>query len=157
MAGLKDQNDMINDFYVTADQSKFDFNKIYQFISKSSYWAEGIPMMVLKKSISNSLSFALFYKEQQIGIARVVTDYATFGYLADVFIDPEFRGKGLSKLLMNFIMSYPQLQGLRRWMLATRDAHDLYEKYGFKLLEKPERIMELVDKDIYTRSPHQID
>ncbi len=141
------------DYLLTTDQAIFDFDKIYEFIAKQSYWAEGIPFSTLKKSVSNSLSFGLFYKESQIGFARVVTDYATFGYLADVFIVPEYRGKGLAHWLMENILSHPELQGLRRWMLATRDAHGLYEKYGFKPLSKPDRMMEITHADIYKTGP----
>ena len=138
---------------ITTDQSLFDFDKIYNFISGKSYWAEGIPMEILKRSVENSLSFGLFCDKEQIGFARVVTDYATFGYLADVFIDEKFRGRGLSLWLMETIFAHADLKGLRRWLLATRDAHGLYEKFGFKGLSKPERMMEIVNADIYKPIP----
>ena len=140
-------------FSITTDQTLFDFDKIYDFISKKSYWAEGIPMETLKRSVANSLSFSLFSGKEQIGFARVVTDFATFGYLADVFIDDKFRGRNLSIWLMETIIAHPELQGLRRWMLATRDAHGLYEKFGFNSLSKPERMMEKVNPSIYKAFP----
>ena len=137
------------DFTITTDQKDFDFERLFQYLSKESYWAEGIPMSVLKKAISNSMSFALFFKKEQIGFARVITDYSTFGYLADVFIIHEYRGQGLSRWLMDYILAYPELQGFRRWLLATRDAHGLYAKYGFTPLSKPDRMMEITRPDIY--------
>lgn len=137
------------DFTITTDQKDFDFEMLFQYLSKESYWAEGIPMSVLKKAVSNSMSFALFFKNEQIGFARVITDYSTFGYLADVFIIHEYRGQGLSRWLMDYISAHPELQGFRRWLLATRDAHGLYAKYGFTPLSKPERMMEITRPDIY--------
>jgi GNAT superfamily N-acetyltransferase len=98
---------------------------------------------LIERSIENSLCFGLFYKEHQIGFARVISDFATFAYLCDVFITEEFQGKGLGKWLMSVVMQYPDLQGLRRWMLATRDAHGLYRQYGFKEIENIERWMEI--------------
>ena len=139
-------------YLITTNQQVFNYEKIYDFISNQSYWAAGIPMDILKRSIANSLSFGLFYNGEQIGFARVITDYATFGYLADVFIDPKFRGKGLASWLMETILSHPALPGLRRWMLATRDAHGLYEKYGFTKLLNSERIMEISKPGIYQSS-----
>lgn len=141
-----------NEYLITTDQSLFNFDAIYDFISKQSYWAAGIPMETLRKSVNNSLSFGIFIGKEQIGFARVITDYATFGYLADVYIDTRFRGNGLSRWLMETILSHPELQGLRRWMLATRDAHGLYEKYGFTSLSKPDRMMEIVRPDLYKQS-----
>lgn len=137
------------DFIITTDQAKFDFDVIHDFIAHQSYWAECIPYTVLKKSIANSFAFGLFHFNKQIGFARVITDFATFGYLADVFVLPAYRGQGLSKWMMEVIMAHPELQGFRRWGLATRDAHDLYKKFGFTALSKPERMMEKVNPDIY--------
>ena len=137
------------DFTITTDQKDFDFEMLFQYLSKESYWAERIPMSVLKKAVSNSMSFALFFKKEQIGFARVITDYSTFGYLADVFIIHEYRGQGLSRWLMDYILAHPELQGFRRWLLATRDAHGLYAKYGFTPLSKPDRMMEITRPDIY--------
>ena len=104
-------------YHITTDISKLDVNVIHQFLSEESYWAKGIPKHVVEKSIANSLCFGLFYKNEQIGFARLVTDKATFAYLADVFILKEYRGKGLSKWLMKTIQSHPELQNLRRWLL----------------------------------------
>jgi GNAT superfamily N-acetyltransferase len=116
---------------------------------RQSYWAEGIPIEIVKRSIENSLCFGVYKTSQQIGFARLVTDYATFAYLADVFILESFRGQGLSKWLMETIVSHPDLQGLRRWMLATRDAHELYRKYGFTAIASPERWMERHFPEVY--------
>jgi N-acetylglutamate synthase-like GNAT family acetyltransferase len=125
-----------------------DVNTIHDFLSRS-YWAQGIPKRVIEKSIDHSLCFAVYHKEQFIGFARAVTDFATFAYLADVFILPAERGKGLSKWLMRAIIDHPQLQGLRRFTLATKDAHGLYAQFGFKEFAKPERWMERHNPDVY--------
>lgn len=132
-----------NDFFISTDKSKLNIGVIYNYLSKESYWAKNIPMKTVKKSIKGSCCFGVYHKSEQVGFARVVTDHATFGYIADVFILDEYRGKGLSKWLMETIMNYPELQGLRRWMLATRDAHGLYAQFGFLPLDKPGRIMGL--------------
>ena len=118
---------------------------------RHSYWAAGIPEETVRRAIEGSLCFGVYWGGRQLGFARIISDYATFAYLADVFITPEFRGLGLSKALMAFIVEHPKLQGLRRWMLATADAHGLYEQFGFKALARPERIMEISRPDIYTR------
>ena len=120
-----------------------DIERIQQFLSVESYWSRNIPKETVEKSIEGSLCFGIYHLNQQVGFARVITDYATFGYLADVFILPAFRGKGLGKWLMQCIMTHPEVQGFRSWMLATRDAHGLYSQFGFKALENPERIMRL--------------
>ena len=137
-------------YIISTDRTKIDVNKLHDFLSHS-YWAEGIPMDVMKKSIENSLCFGLYFKNEQIGFARVVTDFATYAYLADVFIAEEERGKGLSKWMMKVIIDHPQLQGLRRFMLATRDAHGLYAQYGFSPLKKPDRWMECHNPDVYKK------
>ena len=131
------------DFSISTDKTKLNIGVIYNYLSKESYWAKNIPMQTVKKSIKGSCCFGVYHKSEQVGFARVVTDHATFGYIADVFILDEYRGKGLSKWLMETIMNHPELQGLRRWMLATRDAHGLYAQFGFLPLDKPERIMGL--------------
>lgn len=141
---------MINDYIFSTDKSRLDIKVIHDFLS-SSYWAQNIPLEIVQRSIQNSLCFGVYHQNKQIGFARVISDYATFGYLADVFILEEHRGRGLSKKLMEHIMAHPQLQGLRRFFLATRDAHKLYEQFGFKAIQKPERIMEIVYTDIYSR------
>lgn len=120
-----------DDFSITTDKEKIDVDYTQQFLAQT-YWAEGIPKAVVEKSIQGSICFAVFHGAQQIGFARVISDEATFAYLADVFIDPAYRGRGLSQWLMEVIMSYPTLQGLRRFLLATRDAHGLYAKFGFE-------------------------
>lgn len=145
-------------YKITTDVSKLDVNVIHQFLSKESYWANNIPKQVVEKSIANSLCFGLFYIDEQtlidgrqIGFARLVTDKATFAYLADVFILKEHRGKGLSKWLMYVIQSHPELQNLRRWLLTTKDAHGLYEKLGWTrpLADYAYRFMMRHNPDIY--------
>lgn len=134
-----------NEFIISTDKSKLDVDMIHNYLCNESYWAKNIPVELVKKSIDGSCCFGLFVKEnsvvKQFGFARVISDCATFGYLADVFILDAYRGKGLSKWLMETIMNCPDLQGLRRWLLATKDAHGLYTKFGFLPLDKPERIM----------------
>ncbi|MEW6992660.1 GNAT family N-acetyltransferase [Colwelliaceae bacterium MEBiC 14330] len=139
---------MRQDYELSSDKSLMDINAIHCYLSRS-YWAENVPYDIVKKAINNSLCFGVFYKKSQIGFARLITDSATFAYLADVYILEEHRGKGLSKKLMATIINHPQLQGLRRMVLATHDAHTLYEKFGFKQLTKPETFMELWQPDIY--------
>ena len=139
-----------NHFTITTAQEKLDVEFIHAFLTRS-YWAEGIPRDVIKRSIEGALCFGVFENNRQIGFARMITDKATFAYLADVFIIEEYRGRGLSKWLMEVIMSHPSLQGLRRMMLATRDAHGLYEKFGFTALQNVDRWMQKHDPDIYKR------
>src|SRR6185369_16005467 len=112
----------VDGFMISDDKTKLQPDVIHHFL-RNSYWAKDIPLEVVKRSIENSVCFGVYSGNKQVGFARVVSDLATFAYLADVFILEEYRGKGLSKRLMEYIMEYPQLQGLRRWMLATRDAH----------------------------------
>ena len=137
-------------FTVTTDSSRFDLDAIYNFLA-NSYWSSGIPREVVERSIENSLCFGVFENSQQVGFARVITDRATFAYLADVFILESHRGRGLSKFLMQCIVKQPELQNLRRWMLATRDAHGLYAKFGFTPLNNPERFMEMHNPEVYKR------
>ncbi|MBL8193625.1 MAG: GNAT family N-acetyltransferase [Blastocatellia bacterium] len=135
-------------FMISTDKSKLDLSVIYVFLTKS-YWATNIPIHIVKKSIENSLCFGVYDRGKQVGFARVISDYATFAYIADVFILPENRGNGLSKFLMQTIKTHPELQNLRRWMLATRDAHTLYEKFGFVRLIDPDPIMVISNPNIY--------
>jgi GNAT superfamily N-acetyltransferase len=135
---------------VTTDPTRVDKDVVYEFLSRS-YWAKGIPRPVLERAIANSLCFSVFDGEDQVGFARVATDRATFAYLADVFVLPSHRGRGLSKLLMETIVAHPDLQGLRRWVLVTRDAHRLYARYGFKPLAKVDGYMERWDPEVYRR------
>jgi GNAT superfamily N-acetyltransferase len=119
---------------------------IHRFLSGDSYWANGRSLEVVRRSIDNSLCFGIFQNDTQIGFARVVSDYVVFAWILDVFILHSFRKQGLGKLLMEAIMSHPDLQGLQRWGLATEDAHGLYEQYGFTSLKKPDTFMEKVSK-----------
>ncbi len=135
-------------YTISTDNDRLDRSLIHSFLTKS-YWAEGIPFETVQSAIEHSLSFGVYQEEQQIGFARLVTDYATFAYLADVFILEPFRGQGLSKWLLEVMMTHPDIQGLRRWILATRDAHGLYRQYGFTELQWPERFMEKLVPDIY--------
>ena len=136
------------EFAVTTDSSRFDEDMIHRVLHES-YWAKGIPRDVVARSIRNSLCFAVLKRREQVGFARVVTDYVTFAYLADVFILDAYRGRGLAKFLMQCITRHPQLQGLRRWTLATRDAHGLYAQFGFTPLANQDRWMELHNPDVY--------
>ncbi|MDQ3064577.1 MAG: GNAT family N-acetyltransferase [Acidobacteriota bacterium] len=133
------QND---EFIISTDRNRLQIDVIQKFLSEESYWAKERTREQTETAIKNSLPFGVYKGENQIGFARVVTDYATFAYLGDVFISSEFRGKGLSKWLMQTVLSHPDLQGLRRWILATADAHGLYEQFGFSALKVPERWME---------------
>ena len=135
-------------FTVTCDPTKMDLAVIAEFLG-SSYWAKGIPPATVEKSLAHSLCFALLDGERQIGFARVISDRATVAFLNDVFVLPEYRGKGLSKWLIECVTHHTELQGLRRWMLATRDAHGLYEKFGFTALKRPEVFMERHNPNAY--------
>jgi GNAT superfamily N-acetyltransferase len=135
-------------YSVSTDPERLDSSAIHEFL-RNSYWAAGIPREIVDRSIRNSLPFGLFEADTQIGFARVITDYATFAYVADVFVLPSHRGRGLGVWLMEVVRAHPRLQELRRWVLATRDAHDLYRKTGFAELKDPGRFMEIVDRDVY--------
>lgn len=137
------------EFYITTDRKRLDLAAIHRFLSEESYWAAGIPRSTVAKSVRNSLCFGLFCGGGQIGFARVITDGATIAYLGDVYVLEEFRGRGLAKWLMECIASHPELQGLRRWLLVTRDAHGLYEKFGFQPLAQPQAYMERFDPAVY--------
>lgn len=133
-------------FVISTDKSKLNVAYIHNYLCNESYWAKNISMAVVQKSIEGSFCFGMYKNErnvigEQIGFARVVTDYATFAYLADVFVDEKYSGVGLANHLMENMMQHPDLQGLRRWMLATKDAHALYARFGFLPLDKPERVM----------------
>jgi GNAT superfamily N-acetyltransferase len=140
----------MSQYEITCDKARLDIDGIQRFLAQS-YWAPGIPRTIVERAIANSLCFAILYENEQVGFARVVTDKATFAFLADVYVLPEHRGKGLSKRLMGEITRHPDLQGLRRMLLATRDAHGLYEKFGFRPLAAPDRMMEVHDPDVYSR------
>jgi GNAT superfamily N-acetyltransferase len=141
-------------YFISTVTSKLDVDVIYNYLSQESYWAKGIPRDVVEKSIENSLCFGVYCVNElteQIGFARLVTDKATFAYLGDVFILPKYRGKGLSKWLMQTIDAHPEVQGLRRWLLGTRDAHGLYEQFGWKRFdeETSKRFMQKHNPDVY--------
>lgn len=138
------------DFLISTDKSRLDIDAVHDYLVRS-YWAEGIPRETVVRSIAGSLCFGIYQANRQIGFARAISDFATYAYLADVYVLEEFQGQGLGKWLMECIKSHPGLQGLRRWGLSTRDAHGLYGQYGFQPLSLPERMMEILDPDIYRR------
>ena len=130
-------------YQISTDNSFLDFDTIFNYLDQQSYWAKGIPAARLKKAMEHSLCFGVYKDGLQAGFARVVTDRATFAYLCDVFILPAYQGAGLSKWMMQTIMAHPDLQGLRRWSLATLDAHGLYKQFGFKEVSNPEVWMQI--------------
>jgi GNAT superfamily N-acetyltransferase len=135
-------------FTISTDRAKLDRGAIHEFLA-GSYWAKGIPREIVDRSIEGALCFGLYEEGRQVGFARVITDSATFAYLADVYVLESHRGRGLATWLMECILAHPDLAGLRRWMLVTRDAHPLYRKVGFRELAHPERIMEMTFPGIY--------
>lgn len=139
------------EYLISTDPKRLDLKVIHAYLSQS-YWAPGIPLTTVQKSIEGSMAFGIYHQSQQVGFARVLTDHATFAYLADVFILPEHQGKGLGKWLMKNMLSHPKLQGLRRWSLGTLDAHGLYAQFGFTPMQQPERFMELTYPNIYKDS-----
>ena len=138
-------------FTIDTDKSRLQLETIHRFLSES-YWAKGVSLDVVRRAVENSLCFGVYDGDAQVGFARVISDYATFAYLADVFVLESHRGRGLASRLMTAVVSHPQLQGLRRWVLATRDAHGLYAKFGFTPLAAPERFMELHNPLAYAAS-----
>jgi GNAT superfamily N-acetyltransferase len=143
---------MTAEYSISSDRSRLDRAAIHGYLARS-YWSPGIPRAVVERAIDNSLCFGVFHGSEQVGFARVITDRATFAYLADVFILEAHRGLGLSKALMKVIREHSDLQGLRRFLLVTRDAHGLYEQFGFTGLAHPPRWMEVVVPDIYGTAP----
>jgi GNAT superfamily N-acetyltransferase len=141
--------DRRGEFTISTDNSFLQIETIHKFLSEESYWAKERTREQTERAIENSLSFGVYISDMQIGFARVVSDYATFAYVGDVFILEEFRGQGLSKWLIETIVNHPDLQNLRRWILATRDAHALYEKFGFSELRVPGRWMEKTAPNAY--------
>lgn len=139
----------IDGFLYSADKRRLDVPYIHQFLSQKSYWAQNIPQEIVQRSIDNALCFGIYHEGRQVAFARLVTDYATFGYLGDVFVDEAYRGRGLSKQLMKYIFEAEPLQGFRRLILVTADAQGLYSQYGFKPLEAPERYMEVRRSNVY--------
>lgn len=135
-------------YEVTSDKTRFDVDAIHAALSQM-YWSIGVPREIVERAMANSLCFGVLCDGAQVAFARVITDRATFAYLADVYVLEEHRGRGLSKRMMEAIVAHPELQGLRRWLLATRDAHGLYEQFGFTPLSAPDRIMEIVRPNLY--------
>ncbi|MEK8030842.1 GNAT family N-acetyltransferase [Ideonella sp. DXS29W] len=140
------------DYAVSTDPARLDFDAIHAYLTRS-YWSPGISRELVERAAANSLCFGLYRGDEQVGYARVVTDQATFAYLCDVYVLEAHRGQGLSKWMMQSIQSHPGLQHLRRFMLATRDAHGLYAGFGFAPLAHPERLMEIVVPDAHLRAP----
>jgi len=136
-------------YLISSDPALLNLEVIHGFLAQESYWAKAIPKPLVERTIQNSLCWGVYHRAAQIGFARVITDQATFAYLADVFILPEHRGQGLSKALVATVLAHPDLQGLRRWMLVTADAQGLYEQLGFKGVPQPERHMEIHRPGLY--------
>jgi GNAT superfamily N-acetyltransferase len=139
----------MSNFSISTDKSKLDIGMIHHFLSTEAYWSKNIPLCTVEAAIANSLNFGVYAGGRQAGYARIVSDFATIAYLGDVFILPQFRGKGLSKLLMREVTQHPKLQGLRRWILLTGDAHGLYRQFGFMAIASPNNWMEKHCKDVY--------
>lgn len=137
-------------FLLSTDPERLDLALIHGFLAES-YWAKGIPREMVARSIANSLCFGIYSDGQQVAFARVISDFATYAYVADVFVLVPFRGRGLGKWMMESILQHPGLQRLRRWSLVTQDAHGLYAQFGFTALPRPERYMERYDEDVYQR------
>jgi GNAT superfamily N-acetyltransferase len=137
-------------FRISTDPALLDRALIHEFL-RGSYWAPGIPRETVDRSIEGALCFGIYEDAGQVGFARIITDKATFAYVADVFVLESHRGRGLGVWLMEAVRAHPDLQGLRRWILMTRDAHGLYEKFGFRRLEDGSRCMEILDREVYTR------
>ena len=134
---------------ISTDPRRLDLGLIHDFLANRSYWARSVPRAVVERSIAHSLPFGVYDAGGQVGFARVVTDFAVFGFLMDVFVLERARGQGLGKWLVETILAVPELQGFRRWMLATQDAHELYRRFGFGEPARADRLMEIVDPDPY--------
>ena len=138
------------EFTITDRREDLDVELIHNFL-RESYWAKGIPRAIVEKSVNHSVCFGLYHNSKQVGFGRVVSDRATFAFIADVFVVPAYRGRGLGKWLVSCVLAHPELQGLRRRLLATLDAHGLYEQNGFVPLRRPDVFMEINDPNIYQR------
>lgn len=136
------------EYEISTDRVRLDIGVIHNYLANEAYWARGRSREVVQRAIDNSLPFGIYKGDQQVGFGRVVTDYATFAWIADVFVLSGHRGQGLSKWLMEVMIAHPRLQGFRRWVLSTKDAHGLYEKFGFIKLHRPERWMERPDPNM---------
>lgn len=140
------------EYEVSTDQDRLDLDVIHSYLSDESYWARGIPRKTVERSVRSSLCFGLYHAGKQIGLARVISDFATVAYLGDVFVLVEYRGRGLAKWLMQCVFDHPDIQNLRRWILITRHTHDFYRHFGFRELARPEGYMELHTPNVYTRT-----
>jgi GNAT superfamily N-acetyltransferase len=140
---MNDDSFLEKGFIISTDKSLIDFETVYNYLNDESYWAKGVTAERMKKAIENSMCFGVYHHGKQVGFTRVITDKATFAYICDVFVLADYRHIGLSKWLMQTIMQHPELQGLRRWSLATADAHGLYQQFGFTALSRPESWMEI--------------
>lgn len=137
------------DYEISTDVERLDVGMIHRFLAEESYWSKGIPRPIVERAIAHSLCFGVYHRGSQVGFARIVTDKATFALLSDVFILAPHRGRGLSKRLMRSVIGHPELQGLRRFLLLTSDAHGLYKQFGFEPLASPARFMEVLRADVY--------
>ena len=135
-------------YSISTDKRKLSIPTIHNYLKKA-YWSKNKPIYLVQKSIKGSICFGVYHQKKQVGFARVITDLTTFGYLADVFILPEYQGQGLGKFLIKTIMECPDFQGFRSWSLATKDAHGLYAKFGFKEMENPKILMRKVNFSSY--------
>lgn len=131
-------------YTIDTDKARLDIDLIHGYLAREAYWTKNIPKPLLVRAIEHSLCFGAYEERQQVGFARVISDFAVFAYIGDVFVLPEHRGRGVSKMIMQAIVEHPSLQGLRRWSLVTRDAHGLYRQFGFQDLADPGRHMEMV-------------
>jgi GNAT superfamily N-acetyltransferase len=135
----------------STDRGRLDIDLIHDFLSHESYWVPGIHRQLVERAIGHSICFGVYERDRQLAFARVISDCAGFAWLADVFVVADDRGRGIGKQLMEFVMAHPDLQRIRRFMLATRDAHDLYTRFGFTPLAHPERLMERYEADALSR------
>ena len=138
-----------NEYLISTDKSKLDLAVIYKFLSEESYWAKNISIKIVERSIEHSLTFGVYHNNKQVGFARIITDFAVFATVGDVFVINEYRGLGLSKWLVETFTTLPELKSIRRWTLYTLDAQELYKKFGFKLLAKPDQALEINKPDLY--------
>lgn len=145
----------VGPFLVSTDPSRLDLPRIHRFLAEDSYWARGIPRDIVERAVAGSICFGVYDGENMVGFGRVVTDRATFAWVSDVIVEPAQRGRGAGKALMQAMTGCPALQGLRRWVLATADAHRLYERFGFRPLASPERFMERWDPNVYAMEMHE--
>lgn len=149
---MKDLTIFKSNFCISTDKARLDVEAIHEFLSTKAYWCLNIPKGKVQTAIDNSLCFGVYEREQQIGFARVITDYSAIAYLGDVYILEAYRGHGLSKWLIETIMAHPDLQGLRRWILLTKDAHGLYRQFGWTDIADPSKWMEVHNKNVYNNN-----